>query len=65
VIGPEGGAWSEGAAGVDILVMSSSGGFAISHGFGSRQTTRLRHEPDVRHMIKLAIIVPLLYEALL
>jgi hypothetical protein len=25
VIGPEGGAWSEGAAGVDVLVMSSSG----------------------------------------
>jgi hypothetical protein len=25
----------------------------------------LCHEPDVRHMIKLAIIVPLLYEALL
>jgi hypothetical protein len=24
VIGPEGGAWSEGAAGVDVLVMSSS-----------------------------------------
>jgi hypothetical protein len=27
VIGPEGGAWSEGAAGVDVLVMSSSLGF--------------------------------------
>jgi hypothetical protein len=25
VIGPEDGAWSEGAAGVDVLVMSSSG----------------------------------------
>jgi hypothetical protein len=24
VVGPEGGAWSEGAAGVDVLVMSSS-----------------------------------------
>ena len=24
MIGPEGGAWSEGAAGVDVLVMSSS-----------------------------------------
>jgi hypothetical protein len=24
VIGPEGGAWSEGAVGVDVLVMSSS-----------------------------------------
>jgi hypothetical protein len=29
VIGPEGGAWSEGAAGVDVLVMSSSEAMAL------------------------------------
>jgi hypothetical protein len=46
-------------------VALGGGGFAVSRGFGSRQTTRLCHEPDVRHMIKLAIIAPLLYEALL
>jgi hypothetical protein len=32
VIGPEGGAWSEGAAGVDVLVMSSS--FMVLHFYG-------------------------------
>jgi hypothetical protein len=46
VIGPEGGAWSEGAAGVDVLVMSSSLG---ANKVGEESGENIPEPPKTHH----------------
>jgi hypothetical protein len=64
VIDPEGGAWSEGAAGVDVLVMSSSGG-AQADAVNSHFVDAIFHRGEaVRPRVPGDVVDQLLYQHL-